>query len=92
MLKGDVMELLYEQLNGRDGHKVGRQLLETLYGGPLPEIAYTALGKPYFAGSSLHFSISHTPNHAFCVLSEPSSAPRARWLSAFLAPPVLLTR
>ena len=64
------MKLLYERLNGRDGHTAGRALLERLYGQPLPEIAYTPLGKPYFTGSSLHFSISHTPKHVFCVLSD----------------------
>jgi len=64
------MELLYERLDGRDGHCVGRQLLQTLYGGPLPEIAYTKQGKPYFVDSPLHFSISHTPKHVFCILSD----------------------
>ena len=64
------MKLLYKRLNGQDGHTAGRELLEDLYGAPLPEIAYTKLGKPYFVGSDLHFSISHTPKHAFCVLSD----------------------
>ena len=36
----------------------------------MPEIAVTDRGKPYFTDGSLHFSISHTPKHAFCVLSE----------------------
>jgi phosphopantetheinyl transferase len=64
------MQLLYKRLEGQDGHTAGRELLRELYGKPLPEIAYTKLGKPYFVGSDLHFSISHTPNHAFCVLSD----------------------
>ena len=64
------MKLLYERLNGRDGHTAGLQLLESLYGGPLPEIVRTELGKPYFADSTLHFSISHTKEHVFCVLSN----------------------
>ena len=64
------MKLLYKRLNGQDGHTAGRDLLEDLYGAPLPEIAYTKLGKPYFEGSDLHFSISHTLKHAFCVLSD----------------------
>ena len=64
------MKLLYKRLEGQDGHTAGRELLESLYGGPLPEIAYTKLGKPYFVGSDLHFSISHTPRHAFCVVSD----------------------
>ncbi len=64
------MKLLYKRLDGQDGHRAGRELLKTLYGGPLPEITCTKLGKPYFTDSPLHFSISHTPNHVFCVLSD----------------------
>jgi phosphopantetheinyl transferase len=60
-------------LNGRSGHEAGRELLATLYrqetGQTLPQILKTKRGKPYFADSSFHFSISHTPHHAFCVLS-----------------------
>ena len=61
-------------LSGRSGHEAGRQLLAQLYreerGQPLPPIAVTERGKPYFPDSDLHFSISHTKNHAFCVLSD----------------------
>jgi len=64
------MELLSEKLNGRDPHEAGLSLLQKLYGGPLPEIKRTSLGKPYFPGEKLHFSISHTKNYAFCVLAE----------------------
>ena len=64
------MKLLYKRLDGQDGHTAGRELLEALCDGPLPKIAYTKLGKPYFVGSDLHFSISHTPRHAFCVVSD----------------------
>lgn len=35
----------------------------------MPEIALAEGGKPYFLGSKLQFSISHSKNHAFCVLS-----------------------
>lgn len=64
------MKILYERLEGQNGHQAGRRLLEKLYGRPLPEIAYTELGKPYFVECPLHFSISHTPEHVFCVLSS----------------------
>ena len=64
------MELLYEQLNGRDAHAAALALLEKLYGGPLPEIGRTKLGKPYFVDSPLHFSISHTPHFVFVALSD----------------------
>lgn len=61
-------------LNGRSGHDAGRELLQTLYfretGQALPQILFTARGKPYFAESALHFSITHTDRHAFCVLSR----------------------
>ena len=62
------------ELAGRTGHEAGRQLLQTLYreetGEDLPEIRTTERGKPYFPDSPWHFSISHTPKHAFCVLSR----------------------
>ena len=68
------MRIAHCRLNGMSGHEVGRELLGQLYreetGEDLPEILITHRGKPYFADSSLHFSISHTPHHAFCVLSE----------------------
>ena len=68
------MELAMEELNGRTGHEAGRQLLEKLYrrvtGQPMPAIAVTEMGKPYFADGPWHFSISHTQNYVFCALSE----------------------
>ena len=61
-------------LDGRSGHEVGRALLARLYyeetGAVCPRIRTTDRGKPYFEGSSLHFSISHTKAHAFCALAE----------------------
>ena len=61
-------------LDGRSGHDMGRQLLSQLYhthvGVQLPEIATAPMGKPYFVDSMWHFSISHTPRHAFCVLAD----------------------
>ena len=68
------MMLGFCELNGQSGHEAGRQLLARLYrektGKELPEIRTTERGKPYFADGKLHFSISHTQKHAFCVLSE----------------------
>ena len=61
-------------LDGRTGHEAGRQLLRQLYrqetGQDLPPILIAPRGKPYFENSPWHFSISHTRNHAFCVLSR----------------------
>ena len=66
------------ELNGRSGHEAGRALLEALYreatGLPLPPIVIGEWGKPYFVDSSWHFSISHTNNHAFCVLARENVA------------------
>ena len=64
------MKLLSEKLNGRNPHEAGLALLQKLYGAPLPEIRRTSLGKPYFPGENLHFSISHTKKTVFCVLSD----------------------
>ena len=68
------MKIAHCRLEGRSGHEAGRRLLAGLYreetGQELPDIRITDRGKPFFADSSLHFSISHTQCHAFCVLSE----------------------
>ena len=68
------MKLAWARLGGRSGHEVGRQLLQQLYweetGTDCPPILIAPRGKPYFEDCSLHFSISHTKKHAFCVLSD----------------------
>ena len=68
------MRIAHCKLTDQTGHQAGRQLLRELYrqetGKELPEIAVTERGKPYFPDSPWHFSISHTPKHAFCVLSK----------------------
>ena len=64
------MRILHQKLQGKDPHEAGLSLLKELCGGILPEIARTRLGKPYFVNDSRHFSISHTPRHVFCVVSE----------------------
>ena len=62
------MKLAWRRLEGRDAHTAGRQLLRELVG-DLPPILVTPQGKPYFLHGP-HFSISHTPGHAFCCVSE----------------------
>ena len=68
------MEIGYTVIGQQSGHDAGRALLkkmyETRFGAPMPEIAVTPRGKPYFPGEPVHFSISHTKKHAFCVLSD----------------------
>ena len=60
-------------LEGCSGHEAGRRLLAMLYrqetGQTLPEIEILPRGKPVFRDSPLHFTITHTRRHAFCVLS-----------------------
>lgn len=68
------MILRFCALEGRSGHEAGRQLLAEMYreltGKAPPPIAVTDRGKPYYIEGALHFSISHTPRHAFCVLAD----------------------
>ena len=65
-------------LDGRTGHGAGRALLAELYreetGEALPPIVKNERGKPFFADSPWHFSISHTQKHAFCVLGRENIA------------------
>lgn len=72
------MILAHCALDGRSGHDAGRQLLAKLYrqetGEDLPPIRVTDRGKPYFENSPYHFSIAHTPKHAFCVLARENIA------------------
>ena len=57
-----------------EGHAAGRALLKEMYesytGLPMPRILIAQRGKPYFEEGNLHFSISHTKKHVFCVLSD----------------------
>ena len=68
------MILGHTELAGRTGHEAGRALLMQLYaenfGSELPQILVAERGKPYFATGNVHFSITHTPHHAFCVLAD----------------------
>lgn len=70
---GRGIRLAWCKLDNESGHEAGRRLLSALYtqqtGKPLPPIRIAERGKPYFEDSPLHFSITHTPDHAFCVLS-----------------------
>lgn len=63
------MKLAWARLDGRDGHAVAMELLRQLVGS-LPPICRTPQSKPYFEGSDLHFSFSHTKTHAFCAVSQ----------------------
>ena len=68
--------LLVDHMNVTDstGHETGRRLLRQMYrrqfGREIPEIVLESRGKPRFRDGSVHFSITHTPHHAFCALSD----------------------
>ena len=66
--------LVWQRLEGRNGHQAGRELLARAYrercGREMPQIAVTDRGKPYFVDGSVHFSISHTKDHVFCALAD----------------------
>ena len=58
----------------RSGHETGRMLLRQMFlrqfGREMPEIVLESRGKPRFCDGCVHFSITHTPHHAFCALSD----------------------
>ena len=68
------MQIKWERLDGRGGHEAGRELLRQLCrertGEDCPPVLIAPRGKPYFENENLHFSISHTKKHVFCVLSS----------------------
>lgn len=70
----DIIAIAGTALGHRTGHEAGRSLLAQLYhqttGQPLPQICIERFGKPYFAEGDIHFSITHTKRHAFCVLAD----------------------
>ena len=76
-------------LDGLSGHQAGRELLARLYyqqtGSPLPPIAVTPRGKPYFENSPWHFYISHTRRRVFCVLARENVAVDAEELDRKVA-------
>lgn len=68
------MILGHENIKPGMGRASGRELLARLYreytGKTLPALGVTPRGKPYFLDEPLYFSITHTPHHVFCALSE----------------------
>ena len=69
-----MLALEYTAISPLQGHEAGRALLQRMVqkhtGHTMPKIAIGPRGKPYFPGSDLHFSISHTKSHVFCALSD----------------------
>lgn len=68
------MVIRWCRIENQTPHEAGRALLADAYreltGLALPEIAVTDRGKPYFPGSEVFFSISHTRRHALVALAD----------------------
>ena len=69
-----MFKLDYWPLNGLDSRVAGKLLLAQMYeeltGDPMPPIEKEPRGKPYFPGSDLHFSITHTKTTVFCAIAD----------------------
>lgn len=69
-----MFKLDFWPLNGLDSRVAGKLLLARMYeeltGEEMPSIEKAPRGKPYFPGSDLHFSITHTKTTVFCALSD----------------------
>jgi len=69
-----MLKLDYWPLNGLDSRVAGKLLLAQMYeeltGEAMPPIEKAPRGKPYFPGSDLHFSITHTKTTVFCAIAD----------------------
>jgi len=69
-----MFKLDFWPLNGLDSRVAGKLLLARMYeeltGEEMPPIEKAPRGKPYFPGSDLHFSITHTKTTVFCAIAD----------------------
>ena len=69
-----MLKLDHWPLNGLDSRVAGKLLLAQMYeeltGEAMPPIEKAPRGKPYFPGSNLRFSITHTKTTVFCAISD----------------------
>jgi len=69
-----MLKLDFWPLNGLDSRVAGKLLLARMYeeltGEEMPPIEKAPRGKPFFPGSDLHFSITHTKTTVFCAISD----------------------
>ena len=69
-----MLKLDFWPLNGLDSRVAGKLLLAQMYeeltGEAMPPIEKAPRGKPFFPGSDLHFSITHTKTTVFCAISD----------------------
>ena len=69
-----MLKLDHWPLNGLDSRVAGKLLLAQMYeeltGEEMPPIEKAPRGKPFFPGSDLHFSITHTKSTVFCAIAD----------------------
>ena len=69
-----MLKLDFWPLNGLDSRVAGKLLLAQMYeeltGEAMPPIEKAPRGKPFFPGSDLYFSITHTKTTVFCAISD----------------------
>jgi len=69
-----MLRLYYTVCEKNDGPAAARALLAAawreLRGGPMPPVARTGSGKPYFPGDPIFFSPTHTDGLAACAVSS----------------------
>ena len=69
-----MLKLDFWPLNGLDSRVAGKLLLAQMYeeltGEEMPPIEKAPRGKPFFPGSDLHFSITHTKTTVFCAIAD----------------------
>ena len=69
-----MFKLDHWPLNGLDSRVAGKLLLAQMYeeltGEAMPPIEKAPRGKPYFPGSDLYFSITHTKTTVFCAIAD----------------------
>lgn len=69
-----MLEVYISACRRERGHETAYGLLAEAYrrhvGAPMPAVARTAAGKPYFPDGSLAFSLSHTGTAALCAVSD----------------------
>ena len=85
-----MFKLDHWPLNGLDSRVAGKLLLARMYeeltGEEMPPIEKAPRGKPYFPGSDLHFSITHTKSTVFCAIADTEIGLDAEDLSRKVSP------
>ena len=85
-----MLKLDFWPLNGLDSRVAGKLLLAQMYeeltGEEMPPIEKAPRGKPFFPGSDLYFSITHTKTTVFCAIADTEIGIDAEDLSRKVSP------